>query len=96
MHIGELIWDDWDVEHIADHGVEPEKVEDVCYDPYHWVERAGVTRYDLVRYRLYGQTNSGRYLFIIIDREYDDVFYVVTAREMANVEKHRFRRLRKR
>jgi len=96
VRIDELLWDDWNVEHIADHGVEPDEVEEACYDPHHWVERAGTTRYGLVRYRLYGQTENGCYLFVAIDREYDNVFYVVTAREMASVEKRRFRRLRKR
>lgn len=46
MRIGELIWDDWNVEHIADHGVAPEEVEEVCFDKP-LVRRAGTTRYGL-------------------------------------------------
>ena len=44
MRIDELLWDDWNIEHIAGHGVEPDEVEEACYDPHHWVERAGTTR----------------------------------------------------
>ncbi len=92
MRITELVWDEWNVEHISAHGVKPEEVEEACGDPDHWVIRDRVTRYGLARYRLYGQTEGGRYLFVVLDREDDDAFYVVTAREMTDAEKSRFRK----
>jgi len=30
MRIEELEWDEWNVQHIAEHGVEPWEVEEVC------------------------------------------------------------------
>jgi len=96
VRIDELIWDEWNAEHIAGHNVEPEEVEEACRDPFGWAERAGTTRYGLPRYRIYGQTNTDRYLFIVVDREYGNAFYVVSARDMVEAEKSRFRRLRRR
>ena len=91
MRIDELIWDDWNVEHIADHGVEPDEVEDVCFGrPL--VRRAGTTRYGLSRYHAFGQTEAGRYLFIVLDREAAGVFYVVSARDMSKRELRQYRR----
>jgi len=53
VRIDELIWDDWNVEHIAGHDVEPEEVEEVCFGrPL--VRRAGTTRYGLRRYHAFG------------------------------------------
>lgn len=30
MIIRRLIWDEWNIDHIAGHNVEPEEVEEVC------------------------------------------------------------------
>ncbi len=92
MRIDELIWDDWNIEHIAEHGVEPEEVDSLTIERYHLVRRAGVTRYGLPRYHLYGQTDTGRYLFVVLDREEGHAFYVVTARDMNTAEKRAFQR----
>jgi len=32
LFIRALLWDDWNEEHIARHGVEREEVEEVCFD----------------------------------------------------------------
>ena len=29
-----LIWDEWNKEHIAKHGISPEEVEEVCHGTY--------------------------------------------------------------
>jgi uncharacterized DUF497 family protein len=87
MLITDLIWDERNVEHIARHQVEPHEVEQVIWDDPHARRGPGKSRY-----RLYGQTDAGRYLFIVLDREYDDVFYVVTARDMDKREKKQYRR----
>ena len=96
MHIDYLAWDDWNVEHIAGHGITVAEVEKVCHAGQPLVRRAGVTRYGLIRYHVYGQTTSGRYLFIVLDDEAAGVFYTVTAREMTEREKQLFRRARER
>ena len=39
--------------------------------------------------------SGGRYLFIVLDREYKDVFYVVMARDMTDREKGYYRTRRR-
>ncbi len=95
MRIDELIWDNWNVEHIADHGVEPEEVEEVCISRRRLVLRIGLSKRGLKRYQLFGPTDSGRLLTIILDRVQPGQFYVVTARDMAEREKKRYRREQK-
>jgi len=31
IYIRELLWTDWNIEHIARHNVSPDEVEEVCY-----------------------------------------------------------------
>jgi len=59
MYISQLDWDAYRVEHIAQHDVEPNEVWEVCEDPLHLARRQGRNRY-----RVYGQTSDGRYLFV--------------------------------
>ncbi|PKO23908.1 MAG: hypothetical protein CVU38_01435 [Chloroflexi bacterium HGW-Chloroflexi-1] len=94
LHIDYLEWDDCNVEHIAEHGIDVKEVEWVCYAEQLVVRRAGVTRYGLPRYHAYGPTKGGRYWFIVLDREAAGHFYPVTAREMTDGERQRFRRAR--
>jgi len=95
VRIGELIWDDWNVEHIADHGVEPEEVEEVCTSRRRLVLRIGLSKQGLKRYQAFGPTDSGRLLTIILDHVQPGRFYVVTARDMTEREKRGHRRRRK-
>ena len=94
MRIDELIWDEWNVEHIARHGIEVAEVEEVCDRGRHIARRAADQPYGQTRYRLYGQTYDGRYLFVVLDKIDGGRFYPVTAREMTAREKKRFRRKR--
>ena len=91
MRIDDLIWTDENIEHIAYHRVEPEEVESVIWDSP-WIER----RKGQHRYYVYGQSDGGRYLFVVLDREYDNVFYVVTARDMTVRERQYYQKRRKR
>jgi uncharacterized DUF497 family protein len=94
VQIDELIWDDWNVGHISEHRVEPEEVESLVGERHHLARRAGTTRYGLPRYHLYGRTEAGRYLFVVLDREAEGAFYVVTARDMGESERRLFRKAR--
>ncbi len=89
MYIENLIWDEYNVEHIANHQVRPEEVEDIIWDDP-WFER----RRGRQRYHVYGQTSGGRYLFIVLDKVDDSLFYVVTARDMTKREKNYYRQRR--
>jgi len=94
MKIRELVWPDDRVDHIAQHGVEPEEVEDVCFGrPL--VLRAKTFGKNPAYYVL-GQTVEGRYLFCLVLRFPDGRGYPVTARPMTENERHRFNQWRKR
>jgi len=90
MYIRELQWDDYRIDHIARHDVEPDEVEEVCDDPSHLARRAKGNRY-----RLYGQTRAGRYLLIVLEQLHGSLYKPITARDMTPDEKHNFRRVRK-
>jgi uncharacterized DUF497 family protein len=90
MYIHALLWDDYRIEHIALHNVEPHEVEEICNDPWHLGRREGKNRY-----RLYGQTTAGRYLFVVVERISGSTFRPITARDMVPGEKQNIRRRRK-
>ncbi|TXS40182.1 BrnT family toxin [Streptomyces sp. uw30] len=87
MRVDELIWDDWNEEHIAKHGVSPEEVEDACQTK---PVRARLVRDDT--YALLGVTNGGRHLAVFLARRGKNIYYVVTARDMDVRERKSFGR----
>lgn len=89
MRIRRLDWDEYRIDHIARHNVEPDEVWEVCQDPVHLARREGQDRY-----RLYGQTADGRYLFVVLESVASGVYKPITARDMTEGEKQSFRRLR--
>ena len=94
MGIHELIWPDDRIDHIAEHGVKPEEVEEVCFGKA-LVQRAKSEGENPVYYVL-GQTEAGRYLFCVVIRFPDGNGYPVTAREMTTKEKRRYRKWKRR
>lgn len=90
MTIDEFVWPEERIEHIAEHGVTPEEVEEVCYGKS-FVRRAKSEADNPVYYVL-GQTEVGRYLFCVVIRFPDGNGYPVTAREMTVKEKRRYRK----
>jgi len=90
MYIDRLDWDDYRVEHIARHDVEPREVWEVCNDRSHLARRQGRNRY-LV------WANLGWTVSICGIRAYPrtSVYKPITARNMTEREKRNFRRLRK-
>ena len=86
MRIDELLWEDERVEHIARHNVNPKEVEDVCFGLHlSRREKAG-------RYVLSGQSLQGRYLNVVVERISNGLFRPVTAFEMSENYKRRYRR----
>lgn len=83
----ELLWDDEAVEHVTRHNVTPAEVEDVVYEARSLILR---TRQD--RYMVYGQTNSGRYLKVVIEPLGRGCFYPITAYEMDDTDRQLYRR----
>jgi uncharacterized DUF497 family protein len=74
VEIRKLIWDPWNVQHIARHDVRPQEVEEVCHNRY-IVRNAKYGRLMLI-----GVTDLGRTLVVVLAREDEDVYYPITAR----------------
>ena len=74
--IKSLIWDDWNVAHIAQHDVLPNEVEEVCAG--NRIEREAYRQ----RIFLVGTTKIGRILTVILEpREEQGVYRPITAYE---------------
>ena len=85
IYIRLLIWDTWNVAHIARHQVSSEEVEEVCKGGC--VVREGYSG----RIILIGLTEAGRVLAIVLEGMGDDVYYVVTARPADRKERRAYR-----
>ncbi len=90
MKVEGLDWDDENIGHIARHNVNPREVEDVCFGTHISEREAGQ------RYILSGQSTNGRYLNVVVERVGKALFRPITAFEMSENYKRRYRkRLRK-
>jgi uncharacterized DUF497 family protein len=89
VKIHELIWPEDRVDHIAEHSIEPEEVEDVCFGAS-LVLRAKAHGQNPVYYVL-GETRAGRLLFCVVIQFPDGKGYPVTARPMTDNEKRRYK-----
>lgn len=92
MRIDYLYWKDELLEKILyKHGVAPEEVEEIVYEP-----KSEARKHGSHRYLVFGQTQVGRHLFIVLDEEEKGVFTPVTARDMTESEKHAYKKRQKR
>ena len=85
MHITSLSWDDDNVDHIKSrHNVDPKEVEEACfsYKPP-LILRAGRGK---IIYYVLGQTDTGRYLFIVVRYQVKGKARVISARDMDKSE----------
>ena len=82
-------WDENNIEHIANYGVEPYEAEEVIDDS------PLILRASKDRYSAYGQTDSGRYLLVVFALKPDERIRVITARDLTAAEKKRLRSRRK-
>lgn len=74
-------------EHISRHDIEPDEVEEVVNTR----PRLVLAGRDATEY-VFGTTNEGRHLLIVLAEALDGRDYVVTAREMTQSERRTFRR----
>jgi hypothetical protein len=86
MRVDVLVWDLNNLDHIARHGIQKEEVEELVE------RRHQIRRVWRGRYAMRGQTYSGRYLIIFLDSLGQGRAYPVTARDMTEEEKGRFKR----
>lgn len=82
MEIAGIDWSDTDIEHIARHGVNPEEVEEVIAVGPVW--RRGRKHRVTGRASLYalGQTEGGRYLFVVLSPRGGGRARCITAMDM--------------
>lgn len=80
-----LLWDDWNVVHIARHGVTPDDVEEVCQGDY-LVRQTYEGRFLVI-----GPNASGNLLSAVLAPEGEGIYYVVTARPAAKQERRIYR-----
>jgi uncharacterized DUF497 family protein len=86
--VRKLIWDEWNVTHIARHGVTPNEVEKVCHNnPFMSESVKGRTR-------AIGQSQPGRTLTVILAPKDKRAFYPVTARPASRKERRRYQELK--
>lgn len=85
LRVQRLIWDTWNVVHIARHDVIPSEVEEVCHGkPITADTYKG-------RLRVIGPTITGRMLTVILDKEPEDkVYYPITARPSDRKERREY------
>jgi uncharacterized DUF497 family protein len=84
-------WNDWNIEHISEHGVSPEEAERVveCARRPYPEARADGKRF------VVGRGHGGRWLQVVYIYDPEDVVYVIHARPLNDREKHRMRRKRR-
>jgi uncharacterized DUF497 family protein len=90
LKLDELLWDDWNEDHVLQHGVEPQEVEEAVFDPASLVLRTRGR--EQRRYVVLGLTDAGRYLLVVLDLMTGNLGYVITARDMDDDERRRFKR----
>ena len=87
MEIREFEWDDFNIEHIAGHGVFPDEVEDVAFDDDPWIRKGRKgTRYML------GYTVAGRYLFVVYVLKGKGLARVITSMNMDDKTKNLYKK----
>lgn len=84
--IKRLIWEAWNIAHIAAHTVTPEEVEAVCQaNPQFEEAKKG-------RLRVTGLTKKGRLISVFLDPEPEEgVYYPVSARSASKPERRSYR-----
>ena len=84
MYVTGFEWNEYNIEHIARHHVTPQDVEEACYlSPLILKGRSS-------RYYILGQSESGRYLAIVIEYKGKGMVKVITARDMDYKERKRY------
>jgi len=79
-------WDEQNIEHIANHGVEPFEAEQIL------ANADLIRKADRGKYVAYGQTFAGRYLMVVFARKEQGRIHIVTARDMTPSEKRNLRK----
>jgi uncharacterized DUF497 family protein len=82
-------WNDWNEEHVANHGVLPADAEAVVQA----ARRPFPRKIDDDKWLVWGRSFGGRLLQVVFLVEDDDSIYVIHARPLSEREKRRYRRM---
>lgn len=86
MKAANFDWDAVNIEHLALHNVDTDEAEATLdNNPMILRTRDG-------KYLAYGQTDEGRYLLVVFVRKPEDMVRPISARDLTNDEKRRYRR----
>ena len=81
-------WNDWNEEHVGNHGVSPKEAEAV-------VRRAKSPFPRIIdddKRLVWGRGSGGRLLQVVFILDEDDTAYIIHARPLTEKEKHRYKR----
>ena len=81
-------WNQWNVEHIARHGVDPDEAEAVVRKAL----RAFPRKIDDDKWLACGRGRGGRWLQVVFVLDDDDTVFVIHARPLTEREKRRLRK----
>ena len=84
--VRQIIWDDWNIEHISQHNVIPDEVELSLTD-----EHAIFLRAKQGRIMILGRANKRLITTILNEQSVEGTFYVITARDMSKNERAFYR-----
>ncbi len=81
IRVKQLIWDDWNVEHISKHKVSVDEIEEACK-----LSTRALKTYK-ERLMILGKTKKGRLLTVVLAPKSKARYYVVTARDTSKRER---------
>jgi uncharacterized DUF497 family protein len=84
----EFRWNDWNINHIATHGVSPEDAESAVRSARNPFPR----KIENDKWLVWGRGRGGRLLQVIYVVDLDESIYVIHARPLIDKEKRQFRR----
>jgi uncharacterized protein len=86
IEVKDLIWDDWNIAHIARHDVTKDEVEQACQSDYMVFDG------DKGRFLVIGTTETERVLAVVLDPEPEPgIYYPVTARSADRKERRLYK-----
>lgn len=84
----EFRWNDWNIDHIAEHGVSPDEAELVVSE----ARRPFPRMMEDDKWLVWGRGRGGRFLQVIFVLDDEESVYVIHARPLTDREKRKFRR----
>lgn len=76
----DLIWDEWNIKHIAQHNVKPAEVEEV------FARKVKAKRSYKGRLVVFGKTKANRLLAVVLEKEKRG-YYILTTRDASRKER---------